>query len=160
MFHVTLHVSLSHSSSSLGPVSAGQEQEGLVDFNEIYGEITFSASSYPSISLSFYHCHLHDHSRLVFIITLTFILNHLHLPLKKKKFLTQCFWHCYFELFIKKYHVFHKIMKLFLTLIIIKKFLHNAKLERFLKSHVTLKTGVIMRKIQLWNHMNKLHFRM
>ncbi len=37
---------------------------------------------------------------------------------------------------------------------------HISKLERFLKNHVTLKTGVMMLKIQLWNHMNKLHFRM
>ncbi len=33
-------------------------------------------------------------------------------------------------------------------------------LERFLKDHVTLKTGVMMLKIQLCHHMNKLYFTM
>jgi len=32
-------------------------------------------------------------------------------------------------------------------------------LELFLKDHVTLKTGVMMLKIQLCHHRNKLHFK-
>ncbi len=32
-------------------------------------------------------------------------------------------------------------------------------LEWFLKDHVTLKTGVMMLKIQLYNQRNKLHFK-
>ena len=32
-------------------------------------------------------------------------------------------------------------------------------LEWFLKDHVTLKTGVMMLKIQLYHHRNKLHFK-
>jgi len=34
-----------------------------------------------------------------------------------------------------------------------------SNLERFLKDHVTLKNGVMMLKIQLCHHMNKLNFK-
>jgi len=32
-------------------------------------------------------------------------------------------------------------------------------LERFLKDHETLKTGIMMLKIQPYHHKNKLHFK-
>ncbi len=35
----------------------------------------------------------------------------------------------------------------------------SSKSEGFLKDHVTLKTGVMMLKIQLYHHRNKLHFK-
>jgi len=45
--------------------------------------------------------------------------------------------------------------------IIIKMFLKQQirMLERFLKDHVTLKTGVMMLKIKLYNHRNKLNLK-
>jgi len=45
--------------------------------------------------------------------------------------------------------------------IIIKMFLKQQirMLERFLKDHVTLKTGVMMLKIKLYDHRNKLNFK-
>jgi len=38
-------------------------------------------------------------------------------------------------------------------------FEQQISIELFLKHHVTLKTGVMMLKIQLYHHRNKLHFK-
>ncbi len=59
------------------------------------------------------------------------------------------------NLCIPSYKSFHKNIKQpFSALIIIEQQISIS--DWFLKDHVTLKTGVMMLKIQLWHHRNKL----
>ncbi len=59
----------------------------------------------------------------------------------------------------EKYNCFHNnIKELLSTLLTIKMFLEH-QISIFLKDHVTPKTGVMILKIQLCHHRNKLYFK-